>query len=169
MTLLRIAPLALLLLSAPAVAHDGMLHDGCPAGQVFAAGDITVSGAFTRATLANAQVGAGYMTIANTGAAPDRLIGAASETAPTVEPHNMSVIDGMMKMEQVEGGIEVPAGGSVALAPGGYHIMFIGPTQPFKEGECVSLTLTFENAGELPVQLNVGPIGASEAPAHEHH
>jgi copper(I)-binding protein len=168
MTLLRFAPLALVLLSAPAFAHEGMVHEGCPSGQKFAAGDITVSGGFTRATLANAQVGAGYMTITNAGSAPDRLLAVKSEVSPTVELHNMSVKDGMMTMAEAEGGIEVPARGSVSLAPGGYHVMFIGPNQPFKEGECVALTLTFETAGELAVQLNVGPVGASEVP-HAHH
>lgn len=168
MNMLRFAPLALALLAAPAVAHEGMIHDGCPTGQEFVAGDITVSGAFTRATLDNAGVGAGYMTIGNAGAGADRLIAATSEVTPTVELHNMEVKDGMMTMAQVEGGIEVPAGGSVSLAPGGYHIMFIGPNQPFKEGECVALTLTFAEAGDLPVQLSVGPVGASEAPMGEH-
>jgi copper(I)-binding protein len=164
----RLAPLALVLLSTPAFAHEGMIHDGCATGQTFAAGDITVSGGFTRATLANAQVGAGYMTITNAGSAPDRLLSAVSETTPTVEIHNMQTKDGMMTMAEVEGGLEVPAGGTVTLAPGGYHIMFIGPRAPFKEGECVALTLSFEKAGELPVQLNVGGVGASAAPEHDH-
>jgi hypothetical protein len=52
----------------------------------------------------------------------------------------------------------------------GLHIMFIGPNQQFREGECVELTLTFEKAGELPVQLVVGPVGADSAPeGHNHH
>lgn len=164
------APLALILLSVPAAAHEGMIHDGCPPNQTFAAGGITVSGGFTRAMLDAAKVGAGYMTIANTGSEADRLIGARSQLTPQVELHNMSVKGGMMSMTPVEGGLEVPAGGSVALAPGGLHIMFIGPNQQFREGECVELTLTFEKAGELPVQLVVGPVGADSAPeGHNHH
>ena len=157
--------LAALLLAAPALAHEGVLHDGCAAGQEFTAGSITVTGAFSRATLPNAPVGAGYMTIANTGAEPDRVVGARSEAAPVVELHKMEIsADGMMKMVYLEQGIEVPAGASIALAPGGLHIMFIGPTQPFKEGECVALTLDFEKAGPLEVQLVVGPVGADAPP-----
>jgi copper(I)-binding protein len=158
-----------LALAAPALAHEGMIHDGCPTGQEFTAGDITVTGAFTRATLPDARVGAGYFTISNAGGEADRLIAASSEVSPTVELHNMIVDNGMMKMSQVEGGIEVPAGGSVSLAPGGLHVMFIGPNQPFNEGECVEVTLSFEKAGEVPVQLVVGPVGADGAPGHEGH
>ena len=169
MKLIALAPLALVLLAAPAFAHEGMLHDGCATGQTFAAGDISVTGAFTRAMLAAAKVGAGYMTIGNAGTAPDRLVGATTEATPSVELHNMSVKDGLMTMSAVEGGIEVPAGGSVTLAPGGLHVMFIGPKAPFKEGECVAVTLKFEKAGDVPVQLVVGPIGADAAPDHAGH
>ena len=167
-TTLRVLALTLPFLAAPAFAHEGMNHSGCPTGQSFAIGDITVSGAFTRATLPDAPVGAGYLTITNAGAV-DRLLNAASLITPTVELHAMSVTDGMMKMQQLTDGIEVPAGGSISFAPGGMHIMFIGPNQPFVEGECVEVTLRFENAGALPVLLNVGPVGASAAPEHEGH
>ena len=167
-TPLRVLALTLPFLAAPAFAHEGMNHSGCATGQSFAIGDITVSGAFTRATLPDAPVGAGYLTITNAGDA-DRLLGAASLITPTVELHTMSVVNGMMKMQQLTDGIEVPAGGSVEFAPGGMHIMFIGPNQPFVEGECVEVTLEFEKAGELPVLLNVGPVGASAAPEHEGH
>lgn len=161
--------LTALFLTTPAIAHQGMLHDGCATGQSFTAGDITVTGAFSRATLPNAPVGAGYLSIENSGASPDRLVNAASEISPTVELHNMETVDGMMKMNHLEGGIEIPAGEIVTLAPGGMHVMFIGPNQPFKEGECVAVTLNFEKAGPLDVQLVVGPIGAKEAPDHAGH
>lgn len=169
MKLSALAPLALLVLSAPAFAHEGMIHDGCATGQTFTAGDLTVTGAFTRATLEGAKVAAGYLTVTNAGSTPDHLVAATTEATPDVELHNMSVKDGMMTMAPVDAaGIEVPAGGSVSLAPGGTHIMFMNPHAPFKEGECVAVTLKFEKAGELPVQLNVGGVGASEAPEHQH-
>lgn len=162
--------IAVVLGLSSALAHEGMMHDGCPAGQTFAAGDITVSGGFTRATLPNAPVGAGYLTIVNAGTEADRLVSATTEVTPTVEIHTMSVVDGVMKMEQLPEGIDIPAGGTVSLAPGGLHIMLIGPNQPFVEGECVALVLNFETAGALPVELNVGPVGAREAPSgHAHH
>lgn len=148
----------------PAIAHEGMVHDGCPTGQSFVVGDLTVSGAFTRATLPDAPVGAGYLTVVNAGAADDLLVSVTSEIAPTIELHTMSIVEGVMRMEQLPEGIAIPAGETVSLAPGGLHIMFIGPNQPFIEGECVEVTLTFENAGTLPIMLNVGPVGARGAP-----
>lgn len=164
--------LAALLFASPtlAFAHDGMLHEGCPAGQTFTIGELTVSGAFSRATLPSAKAAGGFLTITNAGESPDRLIGAASDVAGTVELHEMKMDGDMMKMSPIEGGIAVPAGESVTLAPGGLHIMFIGLNQSFDEGACVEVTLTFEQAGELPVVLNVGGIAAGSAePMHQSH
>jgi periplasmic copper chaperone A len=165
------APLAfaVALAIAPAVfAHEGMLHEGCAAAQTFAAGDITVTGAFTRAMLPNAPVGAGYMSIANAGSEPDRLLGATTEATGSVELHDMKITDGMMQMKPMPEGIEIPPGGTVTLAPGGLHMMFIKPRAGFREGECLALVLKFERAGELPVELSVGPVGADAPPGHHH-
>ena len=166
-----LVPALLGLLSAtPVHAHEGLVHDGCPAGQVFAAGDLTISGAYTRAMLPQAKVAGGYLTIENKGSAPDRLVGGASEAAKSVQVHQMKLEGEMMKMGEVEGGLEVPAGGSVELTPGAYHIMMMGVGTPFKEGECLQLTLKFEKAGDVPVVLNVGGTAADAAPeGHAHH
>ena len=163
-----------LLAATPAFAHQGMLHDGCPAGQTFTAGDITVSGAFSRATLPQAKVGGGYLTIVNKGTAPDRLLGGSSENAKAVQVHQMKMEGDMMKMGAVEGGLEIPAGATIALAPGGdsYHLMFMDIGQPLKPGECLAVTLKFEKAGELPIQLNIGEPSADAPPegmeGHDH-
>ena len=69
-----------------------------------------------------------------------------------------------MKMGELADGIEVPAGGTVTLAPGGMHIMFMKLKQPFVEGTAVPLTLTFEKAGSVDVELSVAGVGAT-APA----
>lgn len=170
MKTILIAAAAALTLATPAVAHMGMEHGGCPVGQSFAAGDITVTGAFSRATLPNAKSGGGYMIISNAGDEADRLVGVATENAARSEIHEMRLEGDMMKMSAVEGGLEIPAGGSVTLAPGGYHVMLMGLKQPLKADECLNLTLRFEKAGELPVQLNIGPADADAAPAgHAHH
>lgn len=148
----------------PALAHEGLVHDGCPVGQVFTAGDLTISGAYTRAMLPKAQVGGGYFVIENKGSAPDRLLGGSTEAAKAVQIHQMKMEGEMMKMGQVEGGLEIPAGGSVALTPGGYHAMLMGVGTPFKQGECLQLTLKFEKAGEVPVVLNVAGSAADAPP-----
>jgi copper(I)-binding protein len=74
-----------------------------------------------------------------------------------------------MKMRAVAG-IEVPAGGSVTLAPNGLHIMFTGLKGPFKEGDELPVTLTFEKAGSVETVLHILPVGASgpSGGGHDH-
>ncbi|MDB5541946.1 MAG: hypothetical protein JWQ89_3673, partial [Devosia sp.] len=150
----------------PALATEGLVPEGCPTGQVFTAGDLTITGAYTRATLPQAQVGGGYLTIENKGTTPDRLLGGATAAAKSVEVHQMKMEGDMMKMNEVAGGLEIPAGGSVTLTPGGdgYHLMLLGVGAPFKQGECLQLTLKFEKAGDVPVMLNIGAPAATTAP-----
>ena len=168
MNIVRSAALAALLVtSIPslAFAHDGVIHDGCPTGQTFSAGGITVSGAFTRATPKGATAAGSYFAVVNAGATADTLLGATSEAAADIGVHQMKMNGEVMEMSPVEGGLDVPAGGSVQLAPGGYHLMLTGMEQPFAEGACVEMTLHFAVAGDLPVQLNIGGMGQKVPPA----
>jgi copper(I)-binding protein len=153
----------------PAFAHEGLVHDGCAVGQSFTAGELTISGAFTRAMLPQAKVGGGYMSIVNAGSEPDRLIGAQTEAAKVVQLHQMKMEGDVMKMGEIEGGIEIPAGETVVLSPGGLHVMLLGVGVPFKEGECLQLMLQFERAGEVPVVLTIGGTAADAAPEGHAH
>ena len=161
---LHSAAIGLALLATPAFAHNGLVHDGCPANQTFVSGDLSITGAFTRAMLPQAKVAGGYLVIENKGTMPDRLVGGATAAAQVVQIHEMKMEGDMMKMKEVEGGLEIPAGGKVELAPGGFHVMLMGVGTPFKEGECLELTLKFEKAGDVPVLLNVGGTAAATAP-----
>lgn len=158
---------ALAALATPSFAHEGLVHDGCDPAATIAAGDLTISGAFTRATLPGARSGGGFVTIANVGTTDDRLVAATSEAAQRVELHEMRMEGDMMRMGEIAGGIVIPAGATVTLEPGGLHVMFLGIGQPFTEGECVALTLTFEKAGEVPVTLFIG--GTSADGTHGEH
>lgn len=124
-----------------------------------AASDLVITDPASRATPAGAPTGIGYMTIANKGEVPDRLVSASSPLADHVEIHEMSVANGIMTMHPVPGGLAVPAHGSVTLKPGSYHLMLIGPKQPFKAGDTIPVTLTFEHAGSEQVELAVKPMG----------
>ena len=157
---------ALALPITPAISHEGLVHEGCDPAATYTLGDLTVSGGFSRAMLPNAPAAGGYITIANAGTSDDTLIGASSEAAKTVQLHEMKMEGDVMKMNQVAGGVVVPAGGSVSFAPGGLHIMFMGVGTPFAEGECVAVTLTFAKAGTLPVTLAIGGIAADAPPEH---
>ena len=157
--------LALLLLASPLPAfaqHNDHAAATDPAS--IALGDLEISGAFTRATLPNAPVGAGYLTIANSGASDDRLVSASSTVAGMTQIHEMKMEGDVMKMTELPDGIVIPAGGSVTLKPGGFHIMFMELKQPFTEGATIPVTLTFERAGSIEVELAVGPINAAEPP-----
>ncbi|WP_172331615.1 copper chaperone PCu(A)C [Mangrovicoccus sp. HB161399] len=126
------------------------------------AGDISVHGAYARASTAMSVSGAAFMTIENAGAEPDRLLSAASPAADRVELHtHIQDANGVMKMTEVEEGFPIPAHGSHSLARGGDHVMFMGLSAPFEQGDMIPVTLTFEKAGaieiEVPVDLERGP------------
>jgi copper(I)-binding protein len=166
--------LALLLaLASPVLAHDTsheMSHDpstAAPAGPIVTIGDLEISGAFSRATLPNAPVGAGYLTITNKGPSDDRLVSATSPVAGMTQIHEMKMEGDIMKMAELPDGLVIPAGGSVTLAPGGLHIMFMQLNQQLAEGTKVPVTLIFATAGTVDVELMVGGINADE-PAHDH-
>jgi periplasmic copper chaperone A len=128
--------------------------------QEFKAGDIVVEKPWARATPKGAEVGSGYVTIQNKGAAPDRLTGGSADFA-TVEIHQMSSEDGVSHMRQIKDGLNIPASGSVSFSPGGYHLMFTHLTHPLTKGESVKATLNFERAGPVEVEFNVMGIGAA--------
>ncbi|MCS6774814.1 MAG: copper chaperone PCu(A)C [Thermoflexales bacterium] len=106
-------------------------------------------------TAASGPVSAAYMVIENTGTAADRLIAAEGDVAEKIELHQTKSKDGMMVMEMVQGGIEIPAGGSVVLKPGDYHIMLIGVKQDLSVGKKFTLNLKFQSGKSVPVELTV--------------
>jgi len=132
-------------------------------------GDIRIEAGWTRATPPNAPSAVGYLAIANTGAAPDRLVAASSPRAERVEIHEMTMDGDTMRMRPVGPGLDIPAGGTVTLAPGGLHLMLIGVGGGFREGETVPVTLAFEKAGAVTLDLPVARLGAREPPAHGTH
>lgn len=154
---------AILLAMAPAYAQD----TAQPAGaMVVMAGDIEISGAFSRATLPNAPVGAGYLTLVNKGTLDDRLVAVSTPVAGVAQLHEMKMDGDVMKMGELPDGIPVPAGETVTLAPGGLHIMLMDLKQALVEGSTFPLTLTFEKAGAITIDVLVGGVGASQ-PAHD--
>lgn len=121
---------------------------------------IDVEKPFARATPAGAMSGAAYMTLANKTKTADRLTGASSEVAAKVQIHEMKVVNGVMQMREVTGGLAIPAGGSVALKPGSYHVMLMGLKEPLVAGQRFSLTLTFAKAGNISVTVPIEAMGA---------
>lgn len=113
--------------------------------------------------------GAGYLTLVNRGKAADALVGAESPAAQKVEMHASSMAGGVMKMSQ-ESRVALPAGGQVAFAPGGRHLMLIGLKKPLKMGDKVPATLRFASGEQLKVEFVVRAAAPAGAPqGHEMH
>jgi len=132
---------------------------------------IQVEKPYARATPGGATTGAVYMTLDNKSNAEDRLTGASSDVAITLQIHEMKVVNGTMEMREVAGGLAIPAGGSVVLKPGGYHVMLIGLKKPLKAGDSFPLTLQFQKAGKVSVTVPVQAMGGSNdnMPGMGHH
>lgn len=138
----------------------------CASAHEYSLGSLHVVHPWARATPPGAPAGGAFMVIENKGAA-DRLISASATVADAVELHEMRMDGNVMRMNRLDNGVELPAGATVELRPGSLHVMFIGLKAPFREGDRFPLTLRFEKAGELKVDVVVQGIGAG-APAHEH-
>jgi periplasmic copper chaperone A len=120
---------------------------------------VTVAHPWARATPGGAKVGGAYLEIKAAAGTGDRLIAAKSPVAGSAELHNHIMEKGIARMRRVEA-IIVPAGKSVVLEPGGYHLMLTDLKAPLKEGDLLKLTLVFEKAGEIEVEATVEPLGA---------
>ncbi|WP_424832922.1 copper chaperone PCu(A)C [Ruegeria sp.] len=138
------------------------------AATAWAGSEIKVDDAYARSSGKNAKAGAAFMMIVNQGEADDRLIGVQSEVAARVELHTHKIDDaGVAKMVHVEEGFVIPAGEGHMLKRGGDHVMFMGLTEPFEHGETVPVTLIFEQAGEVKVEIPVD-LERKEDGAHSH-
>lgn len=124
-----------------------------------------VEGAWARPTVAGQAGGGGFLKI--TSATADRLVSASAPISKTVELHTMQMDGDVMRMREVPA-IEIPAGQTVELKPGGLHVMFIGLTQTLDNGASFPLTLRFEKAGEVKVDVQVRNQGPAPMTMHKH-
>lgn len=153
-----LAAFAALHLSGPALAQEHSQPIPAPQQKPATAGDLQISAAWARAMLPGQKAGGGYLTITNAGTAEDRLVAASSPAAPKVEIHEMKVVGDVMVMRPLAG-LVIPAGATVELKPGGLHVMFMQVPQGFAAGGTVPLTLQFEKAGQVELQLPVRGAG----------
>jgi copper(I)-binding protein len=118
------------------------------------AGAIAVSGAWVKEPVPGKAMAAGYLKIENRGKGEEVLLGIECADAAAVEMHDMAHEDGMMKMRKMEQWT-IPGHGSMALAPGGGHLMFLGLRRELKDGDTVQLTLHFKGAGDRTLSVPV--------------
>ena len=130
-------------------------------------GPIHISQPWSRATPKGASSAAGYMTITNTGTAPDTVSCLSADASAQCQIHSMTMEGGVMKMRPLEGGLEIKPGETVALKPSGYHVMFVNLKHALEQGQSVKATLKFEHAGTVEVEYPVAAIGAPAPGAAE--
>ena len=128
-------------------------------------GDLLVDKAWTRATARGQTVAAGYLEIGNGGKEADRLVSASTPAAERIELHVIVKEGEVTKMRQVKS-FEVPAGGKMELKPRGAHMMIIGIKRPFVKDQRIPVTLKFERAGEVAIELAVDAIDAGTEHKH---
>ena len=138
--------LAALALVTPAVA---LAQDG-----------LAIRDAYVRS--ANPKTAAAFMVVENRGATDCRLTGVSSDAAAMVDLHTNVEEDGVMKMQKIEGGIDIPAGGEHALARGGDHVMLMGLVKPLADGDSIVLTLDFGACGTQQVEAALDNDRAEE-------
>lgn len=156
----RVATLAAaLLLAVPLWAHE------------IIAGDLQIIHPHIPQPPTSAKAAGGYMAIVNTGSVPDRLVGIETGIASKAEVHESKVgADGMGTMEPVEA-LEIPAGETVSLERGGYHVMLMGLTGKLTEGEMHKAVLIFEKAGRVEIEFQIDPpmgMGAMDHSQMDH-
>lgn len=152
---LSAAVLAVSLAATPSFAHD------------YKVGSIEIGHPWSRATPSTAPSAGGFLTLANKGDAPDRLISIQSPAAKQAELHEMKMDGAVMRMRELENGVALAPGQTVELKPGGYHVMFIDLKAPFVKGQKVPATLVFEKAGKVDVEFEVDALGATQ-PSGQH-
>ena len=134
-------------------------------------GNLSVNSAWARPSIGKRGNSAAYKEIKNAGPM-ERLISASSPQAGKVELHNHIRDGDIMRMRQVEGGVPVPAHGSVSLKPGSYHVMIMKLRAPIEKGSKLPLPLTFEKAGTVTlhaaVKMKAGASGHSSMKGHGH-
>ncbi len=145
------------LAALPAAAHD------------VTKGDLVISAPWSRATPAGSPVAAGYVVITNKGLAAERLVSFSTDLAGQPEVHEMSTEGGVMKMRPLAKGLAIPAGGTVKLEPGGYHLMLLKLKKPLVAGERYKAVLVFEKAGPVEVEFEVRAMGEGQKKGHSGH
>lgn len=146
-TILTAATTAMLLASTPLLAQEIMIEHS-----------------YIRSSTPTSPTAAAFFVMMNHSEQDDRLVSVASEVTEKVELHRHSEdANGVMRMGQIEGGVALAAGESHAFARGGDHVMFMGLNRPLEQGSAVTVTLTFEKAGDVVIEV---PVDHERRPDH---
>ncbi len=132
---------------------------GSESAPVCRVGSIEISRPWARSSSSRALEAGGFLTIANQGAAADRLIAAASPVAEKIEVHAIRVVGSGIAMRRLDDGLALPAATTLTLKPRGYHLLLQGLKAPLAKGTRLPVKLTFEKAGSIDIELTVEAEG----------
>ncbi|WP_119389605.1 copper chaperone PCu(A)C [Taklimakanibacter lacteus] len=152
MKLIKELTVAVALTCAAFITSLAQAHD-------YKAGPLTIEHPWTPQPPVGAKVAAGFLKITNGGAQDDRLVAVASDIAGKTQVHGMKVEKGIMTMFELEGGLVIPAGGTVELKSRSNHVMFMDLKSRPEKGATFKATLTFEKAGSVAVDFKVEAMG----------
>ena len=128
--------------------------------------EVVAEDPWVRPTPPGAKLAAGYLTIVNRAAQPDRLVGARSAADARGEMHGHIKDGEILRMRQVKE-LRIPGNGKFELRPAGAHLMFVDIKRPLREGEKLAVTLAVERAGKLRVEVRLGQPSAPHG--HQQH
>lgn len=129
---------------------------------------VKVTKPWARASAKMARAGAAYMTLENTAEMPDKLLSASTPVAAKAELHTHLKDGAVMRMREVQS-IEVGPKATVRLQPGGLHVMLMNLKNPLEKGTNFPLTLVFEKAGAVTVDVTVEAAGAMGTGGEQGH
>jgi len=141
---------------------------GLTASLVHAQDTLDVQDVWSRATVTGMQNGVAYFTISNNGEKDDVLLGASSPVAEKAELHTHEKDGDVLRMRQLHD-VPIAAGETVSFEPRGYHVMLMGLHEPLQEGSPFPLTLEFESADDVTVEVEVKPLGKRSSSHHHDH
>ena len=126
----------------------------------YTVGSLHITRPWARATPKGADDGAAYMTVTNTGKTPARLSCVSSNASAKCQIHEMTMTGGVMKMREVEGGLQIKSGETVTFKPGSYHLMLVELKAPLQQGKSVEATLKVDTGATAQVEFPIAAIGA---------
>ena len=150
------------------IAFGSMLGISQPtSAHEFTSKGVTIAHPWARATPGASKVGVAFLELKADAGVADKLIAAKTDVAGAVELHTHIMDNNIAKMRRVDA-VPVQPGGAIVFKPGGLHLMLMDLKAPLKEGDVVKMTLTFEKAGEIEIELGVEKLGAMGPHGFDH-
>jgi copper(I)-binding protein len=132
---------------------------GARKSTAYTLGRLVISDPWARAVSEASPECGGFFAVTNKGEVADRLVSASSPLAERIEIHAIRVVGADIKMRPLPDGLRIPAGTALTLKPRGYHLLMLGMKVPLARGASLPVTLVFDNAGSVEIELEIRATG----------